>query len=99
MVDPVLSDCVVAYIGTIGRNGPEDPEERALRIVGPAAIDLLPVVRALVDQIVESRGEFWGARDLRAMGDAVEARLKDCHPELSDAARSALANQAAFWWR
>jgi hypothetical protein len=99
MVDESLSRAVLAYIGTPGRIRDVTPEDHVIEDMGGAGLDLIPPVKSLVDELYEAKPPLWAADSVDAIGQRVGAWLRQHHPELSDEAIRAVANQYAFDWR
>ncbi len=97
--DESLSQAVVAYLGVPGRLDGVDPEERVLKALGDSGLDLLPAVKAIVDEVYEAEPPLWAADSLEEIGRRVETWLRENHPELTDEAVQALTNRFAFDWK
>ncbi|WP_338178658.1 hypothetical protein [Jatrophihabitans sp.] len=99
MQDAKLSDALVTYVwGTGGRSWPSrDPEAVQIRFADDA-LDLVPRILAIFD-LVDGAPPFWQTEDLATATDRIEGLVRDEHPELSDDAIRAIANQYSFTWK
>ena len=99
MIDPLLSRCLLAFVGTPGRLDPRSPEERVVEIAPHEALDLLPRVKAIVDEVYSAEPSLWQSNSTLEMGAQVETFVTARHPELSPEAVDALANNFCFDWK
>jgi hypothetical protein len=100
MVDEGLSRAVLAYVGVPGRLGDRSLEDRVIQVAGEgAALDLVPRVRRLLDDLHDADPPLWAAESVGEIGRRAEAWLGLRYPELTAEAIRALANGFAFDWK
>ena len=99
MIEPLLSRCVVAYVGTAGRLDRRSAEERVAEAEGDAGRQVLPRVRDVVNDVYSAEPPLWQAASLSEIGRKVEAHLKAHRPELSDEAVQAICNNYTYDWK
>jgi hypothetical protein len=99
MVDQLLSRGLIEFLGTPGQVEEKSPEARVADVVGDAAVDLLPRIQALLDEVYAPELRLWEERTVGDIADRVSRWLRAHHPELSDDAINAVSNQFAFDWK
>jgi hypothetical protein len=99
VVDEQYSRAVIAYIGRVGHLDTRDPEDSVADAVGDLAPDLVPRIRAKLDDLYSAEPPLWNAKDLTEVGRRAMTWLRDRYPELSDDATKAVSNQFAFAWK
>jgi len=99
MIDPLLSQCLLAFVGTPGHLDDMPPEERVVEIAPNVAHDLLPRIKAIVDEVYSAEPPLWQSPSISEMGRQVEAFVTARHPGLSPEAVNALANSFCFDWK
>jgi hypothetical protein len=97
MTDPLLSAGMVAFVGTPWRSDTTTPDDRVAAAVGPAALEVLPRIRLIVDNLYAT--DIWNTPSLAEVGQRAETWLRDRYPELSDAAVDALAKAFTYNWK
>jgi len=98
MIDDQYSRAVVAYMGKIGHLNARPPDDRIIEAIGDLAPDVVPRIRAMLDDLYSAQPPMWNAKDIAEVGRRAMSWLRDRHPELSDAAIEAVSNQFAFDW-
>ena len=96
MSDELLSACVIAYFGSPGQSPGRSPEDRVVDTVGQIGLDVLPAVKALLDEVYDADPPLFNYRTVSEMGRAVMEFLRERHPQLSPEAANAVANQFTF---
>ena len=87
----LVSEAVVVWTGLRETTWPARAEDRLVAYFGQkAALELLPIVRALEDDFYRSDARFTAAT-LEEMAGTASARFRALHPEISDEAVAALA--------
>jgi hypothetical protein len=100
MVDEQFSRAVLAYVGAPGRLEGTSPEDRVVEVVGDkAGLDLIPRIRHLLEDLHGAEPPLWAAYSVVEIAGRAEGWLRSQHPELSQEAIRALANQLAFDWK
>ena len=99
MLDALLSDAVIAYVGVPGRLDAGSPEERVVARVGDGGLAVLPRVREVVDGVYAADPPLHAFESLSEMGQAVDGWLEQRHPELSPAARRAIVDDFTYAWK
>ncbi len=95
-VDPLLSRCVVAFVGTPGFLDERSPEERVVELSGQRGLDVLPRVKAIVDELYTVDPPLHNFASVASIGQAVSEHLRARHPALSAQAVNAVANWYSF---
>jgi hypothetical protein len=99
VIDDQYSHAVVAYIGDVGHLDAQTPEDRVVEAVGDLAPDVVPRIRAMLDDLYSTQPPLWNDPDIANVGRRAAAWLRNRHSELSDAAIEAVANQFTFDWK
>jgi hypothetical protein len=99
MVEAPLSSALIAYVGKPGRVDDTSPEERVAAAVGPVALDLVPRVKGILDELYDAEPPIWGAPSVAEIGQNVVEWLNQHHPELSPDAIAAAAKRLSFDWK
>jgi hypothetical protein len=91
MIDESLSRGIIAFIGQPGRLDRVSPEERVLRACPEDGLDLLPRIKAILDEMGEHDPPLLGWT-VQETGDRAEMYVRDHHPEVSNEAIKAIGN-------
>jgi hypothetical protein len=97
--DDLLSRGMIAFVGIPGRLDSTPDEERVVRVTGDAGYDLIPRIKAILDELNRADPPLWNVASLDEMGRGVKAWLRTRHPELSGEAIDAVTNQFTYSWR
>lgn len=97
--DELLSLGMIAFVGSPGRHDSMPDEERVVRVTGDAGYDLIPRIKAILDELNRADPPLWNVGSLDEMGRGVTAWLATRHPELSEEAIDVVANQFTYNWR
>ena len=99
MVNVQFSEAVMAYVGIAGRFDARPPEDRVAEALGDDALDIVPRIKAMLDDMYSAEPPLWNYPDIAEVGRRAESWLRAQHPELSDAAIRAVTNRFCFNWR
>jgi hypothetical protein len=99
VIDELYSRAVLAYIGKVGKLDARSPEDRVAAAVGDLAPDLLPRIRAMLDDLYSAEPPLWNSGDIAQAGRRATTWLRDRYPKLSDDAIKAVSNQFTFDWK
>lgn len=97
-VDQTLSSAVLVYLSVGRKPWPSRDAEGVETAFGDAALDLVPRIKAIEEEVYAKDPE-WAAVSFDEAVSGVEAMLRETHPELTDQALMALVNAFAFDWR
>lgn len=86
-------------IGNVGQPDTRSPEDRIADAVGDLALDLVPRIRAMLDDLDSVEPPLWDSEDIAEVARRATTWLRDRYPTLSDDAIRAVANQFAFTWK
>jgi hypothetical protein len=76
MTDQLLSQGLIAYVGTPGRSDGKSPEDRVVEVAGDAAPDLLPRVEVIMNELHTAKPPLWQDSSLAEVERRAEAWLK-----------------------
>ena len=99
VIDQPLSSSVVAFIGSVGHIDAIPPDERVTRVAGNAAADILPRIKAILEEVYSADLPLFQAASVADMYRQVDTFLRARHAELSDDAIKAIANRFTFDWK
>jgi hypothetical protein len=75
-IDQPLSSSVVAFIGSVGHLDAVPPEERVARVAGNAAFDILPRIKAILDEVYSADPPLFQTASTSDMYWRVDAFLR-----------------------
>jgi hypothetical protein len=99
VIDDQLSRGIVAFVGVPGRLGSKSAEERVVAAIGDTALDLLPRLKAIMEQLHGAEPPLWNHSSLAEVGRLAEVWLQAHYPQLSADAIEAVRNRFTFDWR